>query len=82
MLYGFVGAFVGYVILFVLANIEPWQFYTIRSTFTGERAMADIVSHPADIWICRALFIITIGGGGLAGLWLARRKNRKAMEHD
>ena len=75
--FGFGGAFGGYVILVVLANMESWQFYTIRSTFTGETAMANITMHPADPWIKLAIFATCIGGGLVVGLLVGRRGSRR-----
>ena len=75
-MFGFGGAFVGYVLLTILANMEDWQFYTIRSTITGETAMSQIVQHPADRWISLSLFIIFVFGGAFAGFWIARRRAR------
>jgi hypothetical protein len=72
--YGFGGAFVGYVLLVIFANLESWQFYTIRSAITGESAMSRITMHPADPWIKLGLFVAFIGGGIAAGIWLARRR--------
>jgi len=71
--YGFGGALVGYVSLVIFANLESWQFYTIRSAITGESAMSRIIAHPADPWIKLGLFAAFIGGGFAAGIWLARR---------
>jgi len=75
ILYGIGGAFFGYIMLTILANMEVWQFYTIRSTLTGESGMSQIVSHPADRWIVLGLFIVFVFGGACAGFWCARRKS-------
>ena len=74
VLFGFGGAFAGYVLLIVLANMEDWQFYTIRSTITGETAMSQIVQHRADRWIFLLLHILFVLGGAFAGIWTARRR--------
>jgi len=40
---GFTGAAVGYLFLTVAANLEDWQFYTLRWVVTGRSAMSEIV---------------------------------------
>jgi hypothetical protein len=75
-LHGFGGAFAGYAALTILANLEPWDFYTIRSALTGETAMSRIIEHPADRWIILGLFISFIFGGAFAGFWIARLNAR------
>jgi hypothetical protein len=72
--YGFGGALLGYVCLTILANLEGWQFYAIRSLVTGETAMSRIIEHPADCWVVRSLFFIFVLGGTLVGMWQARRR--------
>jgi hypothetical protein len=74
MFYGFGGAFLGYVCLTIFANLEGWQFYTIRSLVTGETAMSRIIEHPADRWVVRSLFFVFVLGGAFVGMWLARRR--------
>jgi hypothetical protein len=71
--YGFGGAFVGYACLTILANLEDWQFYTIRSFVTGETAMSEITQHPADRWVMHGLVFGFILGGAAVGFWLARQ---------
>jgi len=56
--------------------MEAWQFYTIRSTLTGETAMSRIVAHPADRWIVLGLFTSFVFGGAFAGFWVARHNAR------
>jgi hypothetical protein len=74
--FGFGGAFVGYIALTIFANLEAWQFYTIRRTLTGETAMSRIVAHPADRWIILGLFVSFVFGGAFSGFWVARRNVR------
>jgi hypothetical protein len=76
VLFGFGGAFVGYVFLTFLANMESWRFYTIRSTLTGETAMSQITQHPADRWIVSGLFVSFVFGGAFLGFLVARRNTR------
>mgnify|MGYP001096357271 CR=1 FL=1 len=71
------GAATGYLTLFVLANLEDWQFYTIRSLVTGRRVMSEIVAHPADRWVGPALFVGFMGGGAMAGALMARCPRRR-----
>jgi len=77
-LFGFGGAFAGYILLAILANMESWQFYTIRSTLTGETVMSQIAQHPADRWIVFGLFVSFVFGGAFAGFWVARRNARNS----
>lgn len=74
--YGFGGAFVGYVFLMVLANLEDWQFYTIRSFVTGETAMSKITEHPADRWVMLGLVFSFVLGGAVVGFCFARRHTK------
>src|SRR5262249_50230051 len=46
-----VGSCIGYTACATAANLEDFQFYTIRSWATGKEAMSEIVEHPADRWI-------------------------------
>jgi hypothetical protein len=78
VLFGFGGAFVGYILLTILANMESWQFYTIRSTLTGETAMSQITQHPADRWIVFGLFASLVFGGAFTGFWVARGNARNS----
>lgn len=78
VLFGFGGAFLGFMFLTILANMESWQFYTIRSTLTGETAMSQITQHPVDRWIVFGLFVSFIFGGAFTGFWVARRNARKS----
>jgi hypothetical protein len=78
VLFGFGGAFFGFMFLTILANMESWQFYTIRSTLTGETAMSQITQHPVDRWIVFGLFVSFIFGGAFTGFWVARRNARKS----
>ena len=80
ILYGFGGALIAYVLLTILANMESWQFYTIRCVLTGETSISRITTHWADDWIVGALFVAFIGGGTVAGLWKARRKYTRRRE--
>ena len=66
------GAFAGYMLLVVLANLEDFQFYTLRSAVTGRTAMSQIVEHPADRWIAPALFVVFLSAGAVAGVLAAR----------
>ena len=70
VLFGFGGAFLGFMFLTILANMESWQFYTIRSTLTGETAMSQITQHPVDRWIVFGLFVSFIFGGAFTGFWV------------
>ncbi len=80
ILYGLGGAFLGYVGLTILANLEDWQFYTIRSFVTGEIAMSEITQHPADRWVMFSLIFGFILGGAAVGFWLARRHSRSSAQ--
>lgn len=71
VLFGLGGAILGYVLLTILANLEPWQFYTIRSLVTGKTVMSEIVAHPADRWVQVALFLGFIFGGTYVGFRIA-----------
>lgn len=73
LVFGIGGAFIGYVALTIFANMEDFQFYSIRSTLTGESAMSEITAHPADSWIFLGLFITFVFGGALTGFGIARR---------
>jgi hypothetical protein len=72
----FVGGAVGYLGLFILANVEDWQFYTIRSLVTGKIVMSEIVEHPADGWVAPVLFVTFISIGSALGILTARRLRR------
>lgn len=65
---GLVGATLGYACLTVLANAEPWPYYTIRSFVTGETAMIQIVQHPADWWVRAAMYFGVPVVGALVGM--------------
>ena len=70
------GAAVGYLGLFILANVEDWQYYTIRSLATGKTVMSEIVEHPADRWVAPVLFATFISIGSALGILTARRLRR------
>ena len=82
ILYGLGGAFVGFLFLTMLASIEVWPFYTIRSTLIGESAMSRIVAHPADRWIVLGLTSGFILVGTFAGLRLARGEHYPSANRD
>lgn len=71
-----VGEAVGYLCLFILANAEDWQYYTIRSFVTGKTAMSDIIMHPADRWIAPILFVTFIFSGSILGILTAIKRRR------
>lgn len=68
-----IGASFGVVGWIIGANLEDWQFHTIRSWITGETVMSEIIQHPADIWVCYTIFGLCILFGGFGGVVLARR---------
>ena len=74
-LFGFtlVGAACGYVALTVFANLEDWQFYSIRSFVTGKESMSEIVQHPLDQWVMPFLLIAFVIAGALLGYSFGRR---------
>lgn len=73
------GALVGYLCLTVMANLERWQFHSIRSWVTGKSAMSDIVAHPADQWVIPVLLVAFVCGGAACGVWIASQlKSRSA----
>jgi hypothetical protein len=72
--FGLAGALNGYGVLTILANLEDWQFYTLRSFVTGETAMSEITQHPADWWLRMILLFSAVLGGATAGFWIARRQ--------
>jgi hypothetical protein len=67
---GAVGAAFSYFILVVIANLEDWQFYTLRSFITGKEAMSEIVAHPADKWVMLGLVLGVPVCGGLIAMRL------------
>lgn len=67
-----VGAVGGYLCLIVAANLEDWQFYTIRSFVTGQSVMSQIVEHPADRWVVPVLSVVFVSFGSALGIFLAR----------
>ena len=73
VVFGMAGSVIGYILLTILANLEQWQFYTIRSFVTGRTAMSEIVEHPADGWVQLILLLVFTFGGLYAGLRIARR---------
>ena len=77
LLFAIAGAAIGYVGLFIYANSEEWVFYSLRSYATGEKAMSQIVQHPADYWVCLSVWTSFIGGGALSGLLVAWRSLRQ-----
>jgi hypothetical protein len=74
IIFGVVGAFLGYLCLSIFANLEGWQFYTVRSLVTGETSMQGITEHPADRWVVLSLFVGFVFGGAFVGVWLTRRR--------
>jgi hypothetical protein len=68
-----VGAVIDYLCLTVVANLEDWQFYTLRSFVTGRLAMVEIVDHPADRWIVPILLTAFVTAGAVGGILVARR---------
>jgi len=66
----------GYACLTIAANLEDWQFYTIRSFVTGKTVMSEIVAHPADRWIAPMLLVVFGFLGGALGLLFARWTER------
>jgi hypothetical protein len=62
------GAFVGYVCLALFANLESFQFYTIRSFVTGQSAMSEIMEHPADQWVGLVIWVVFLGCGAAVGV--------------
>jgi hypothetical protein len=79
VLAGLAGAVAGYMGLTVWANLERWQFYSVRSLVTGRSAMSEIVAHPADRWVVIALFAAFIGGGAAVGILAARRSRSQSV---
>jgi hypothetical protein len=79
---GLLGAFAGFLLLTVAANLEQWQFYTIRSYATGKTVMSEIVAQPANKWIYFILYVVSIGGGVVTGVlfawWLKQGRRRRA----
>ena len=67
------GAALGYLACTVVANLEDFQFYTIRSWATGKTAMSDIVRHPADRWACMLMVLGPVVGGAIAAIALERQ---------
>jgi hypothetical protein len=68
-----VGGATGYLCLTILANLEDWQFYTLRSLVTGKSAMYEIVDHPADAWVVPVLLVLFIFTGAASGVLVAGR---------
>ena len=66
------GAAAGYACMTIAANLEDWQFYTIRSLVIGRSAMSEIVAHPADKWIVPVLLVVFVSLGATLGVCLAR----------
>ncbi|MEQ8787000.1 MAG: hypothetical protein RIC55_11900 [Pirellulaceae bacterium] len=73
VLYGLLGAVLGYFLLSFLAALEPWPLYTVRSLVTGVTAMSRITQHPADLWTIRSLVFTCVIVGAALGMRLARR---------
>jgi hypothetical protein len=68
------GAIVGALLLVTLAQFERLEFYALRSFLTGESDVAEIVSHPADVWILTVLFVAVVFGCALVGFFVAPRQ--------
>jgi hypothetical protein len=68
------GVLAGYVCLTILANMENFQFYTIRSFVTGEEHMSQIVQHPADEWVAPVLLLVFCPMGAMVGWKIAARR--------
>jgi hypothetical protein len=73
------GAFLGYVVLVVLFNLENIHLYSLRSAITGETIPMRICDHPADKWIAPALFVTlcTVGASLAAVTFEAVRRVRQ-----
>jgi hypothetical protein len=72
------GAAVGYFCLFIVANLEDIQFYTIRSLVTGKESGIEIISHPADEWVAPVLLVVFVLTGSVLGILTARRRRPTA----
>jgi hypothetical protein len=72
------GALAGYLSLTVMANLETWQFYTLRSLVTGRTVMSEIVEQPIDRWVVPVLLVVSVGGGAVVGMLLARWSRPRA----
>jgi hypothetical protein len=73
LLSAFAGVIVGYMCLTLAANLEDWQFYTIRSLVTGKLVMSEIVAHPADRWVVPVLLAASVSLGAASGVLVAIR---------
>ena len=71
------GAATGFAGLTVLANLENFSLYTIRSLVTGKRAMSEIVNHPADRWVVPVLLAMFLIGGAATGVALIKWSYRR-----
>jgi hypothetical protein len=69
---GLTGAAIGYFALCIAANLENWQFYTLRSFVTGRTAMSQIVADPADRWVTPVLLVLFVSGAAVAGALFTR----------
>jgi hypothetical protein len=58
--------------LVIAANLENWQFYSIRTFVTGKSVMSEIVIHPADRWVVPVLLVVFISLGSALGILIAR----------
>ena len=67
------GAAVGYFCCVFAANLEDWQFYSIRSFVTGRTAMSEIVAHPADGWVFDVIWTLFVAGGATVGVLVAQQ---------
>jgi hypothetical protein len=65
---GAAGGICGYLACAVAANLEAYQFYTVRRWVTGESVMSSIVQHPADRWVTPAIVILFVSVGVAAGV--------------
>jgi hypothetical protein len=72
-----VGAVVGFIGIRILANLERWEFYTIRSLASGETVMSRITQHPIDRWIPLAVTILGILAGTGIGICIGARAKKK-----
>ena len=77
---GLAGACCGYLACTVAANLEQFQFYTIRQWVTGKTAMSEIIYHPADRWIIPAIvgfFVLSGAGWGMLIVWWFQTGKRR-----
>jgi hypothetical protein len=79
------GAGSGYITCTIVANMETYQFYSLRCLATGRTEIHDIRDHPVDRWIIPIIVAVFVFGGAilgyLANVWVERKKRRHLADH-